>query len=518
MTRQSFLGGTLILLFASFFNHFIGFIYQIIMLRLIQPEGVGLFNMIYPIYVLVLILATAGIPVAVAKLVAEKMAKDNLREAYRVLYISLICLTFSSLFFSVLFIISVPWLQKYFLAHPKIIYSFFCFTPALLIVSLCSAFRGFFQGLQQMTPTAVTQVVEQMVRVTSGLIIAYFMLPYGVEYAVMGLVIGIVSGEFMGFLLMLYIYVRQRPRFKKTIPILPEKLLSVLTQIFQIAIPVAFIRFISTISSAIEALLIPGRLQTAGLTHSQATAAFGQLTGIAESLLYIPSIVTASLATTLIPAVSEAAAQNDHYLIRTRIEESLRVTMLTGLPAVAVFYLLSDELCALFYGYKAAGAILSLLALGGPFLYLQQTFTGILQGLGYAARPLKNLVIASAFKITGIYYLTVLPQLGIKGTVLAMLISYFILAGLNYYDLKTLIRLPLDFNYCVAKPLLASTGMALVIWQSKLWLPVFFGSANFKTINLLLIGVLSYSIFLYLAGGIYSYDLNRLRSFIKLKL
>ncbi|HAG08149.1 MAG TPA: stage V sporulation protein B [Desulfotomaculum sp.] len=488
------------------------------MIRLIQPEGVGLFNMIYPIYVLVLILATAGIPVAVAKIVAEKMATGNLREAYRVLYISLVCLVFSSLFFTVLFIISIPWLQKNYLAHSKVIYSLFCFTPALLIVSLCSAFRGFFQGLQQMTPTAVTQVAEQIVRVTSGLIIAYFMLPYGVEYAVMGLAIGIVCGEFMGFLLMLYIYVRQRPRFKKTTPFLPEKLLTVLTQIFQMAIPVTFIRFISTVSSAIEALLIPGRLQTTGLTYSQATAAFGQLTGIAESLLYIPSIVTASLATTLIPAVSEAAAQNDHYLIRTRIEESIRVTMLTGLPAAAVFYLLPGELCALFYGYGATGIILGLLALGAPFLYLQQTFTGILQGLGYAARPLKNLLIASAFKITGIYYLTTVPQLGIKGTVLAMLISYFILAGLNYHDLKTLIRLPLDFNYCAVKPLLASTGMGLVIWQTKLWLPAFFGSANFKTINLLLIGALSYPVFLYLAGGIYSYDLNRLRSFIKLKL
>ncbi|GAB6273166.1 MAG: stage V sporulation protein B [Peptococcaceae bacterium] len=518
MARQSFLGGTLILLLASFFNHFIGFIYQIIMIRLIQPEGVGLFNMIYPIYVLVLILATAGIPVAVAKIVAEKMATGNLREAYRVLYISLVCLVFSSLFFTVLFIISIPWLQKNYLAHSKVIYSLYCFAPALLIVSLCSAFRGFFQGLQQMTPTAVTQVAEQIVRVTSGLIIAYFMLPYGVEYAVMGLAIGIVCGELMGFLLMLYIYVRQRPRLKKTIPFLPEKLLTVLTQIFQLAIPVTFIRFISTVSSAIEALLIPGRLQTTGLTYSQATAAFGQLTGIAESLLYIPSIVTASLATTLIPAVSEAAAQNDHYLIRTRIEESIRVTMLTGLPAVAVFYLLPGELCALFYGYGAAGVILGLLALGAPFLYLQQTFTGILQGLGYATRPLKNLLIASVFKITGIYYLTTVPQLGIKGTVLAMLISYFILAGLNYHDLKTLIRLPLDFNYCSVKPLLASIGMGLVIWQTKLWLPAFFGSANFKTINLLLIGALSYPIFLYLAGGVYSYDLNRLRSFIKLKL
>lgn len=517
MTRQSFLSGTLVLFSASFFNRFIGFFYQIIMIRLIQPEGVGLFNTVYPIYVLVLVLATAGIPVAIAKLVAEKVAQNNLREAYRIFYISLICLVISSLVFTILLIISVPWLQKYFFPHPKIVYSLLCFAPALLIVSLCSAFRGFFQGLQQMTPTAVTQIAEQIIRITSGLIIAYFMLPYGVEYAVMGLSLGIVIGEFTGFLLMLYIYIRKRPHFKRSTPFLPEKLFSVLTQIFQLAIPITFIRFISTASLTIDALLIPKRLQVAGLTHSEAMTAFGQLTGIAESLLYIPNVVTVSLVTALIPAISEASAQHNQFLIRTRTEESLRITMLTGLPAAAIFFLLSHELCDLFYGYRAAGSILCLLALGGPFLYAQQTITGILQGLGYAAHPLKNLVIASIFKATCIYYLTALPQLEIKGTVLAILTSYFILAILNFSDLKKLTHLRLDFIYCVGKPFLATIGMALIIWQMNFFLPTFFNSPNFKTINLLLIGTISYFVFLYLAGGIYSYDLNRLRSFIKLK-
>lgn len=159
-------------------------------------------------------------------------------------------------------------------------------------------------------------------------------------------------------------------------------------------------------------MLIPRRLQVAGMTLNEATGVYGQFVGIAESLLFTPSIVTISLATALVPAISDALAQNDLSLVRGRTEEALRLTMLAGLPATAVFFLLPKELCQAIFGYADAGVALGTLALGGPFLYLQQTTTGILQGLGRAERPLRNLIIAAAFKVAGIYYLTAVPALG----------------------------------------------------------------------------------------------------------
>ncbi|MDQ0287651.1 stage V sporulation protein B [Desulfofundulus luciae] len=514
MSRQSFVYGAFILLLASLCNRLIGFAYQILMIRLIRPEGVGLFNMVYPIYVLVLVLATAGIPVAISKLMAEEVAQGNLGGAYRVFSVAFWCIVASSLFFTLVLILGAPLLQKYVFPNPKVYYCFLSLVPGIIVVSLCSAFRGFFQGLQQMTPTAVTQVVEQLVRVIAGLGIAWFMLPRGIEYAAMGISLGVVLGEFVGFLFMLAIYLKKRPFLSPFAVYCPEPVLKVTGRIFDLAVPVTLTRFVSTAFLSVDAMLIPRRLQAAGMTINEATGVYGQFVGIAESLLFTPSIVTISLATALVPAISDALAQNDLSLVRGRTEEALRLTMLAGLPATAVFFLLPGELCHAIFGYADAGVALGTLALGGPFLYLQQTTTGILQGLGRAERPLRNLIIAAAFKVAGIYYLTAIPALGIRGTALSLCTAYIIMSLLNYRDLRKIIALRVDFGYCLGKPLVATAGMAVVMWYARNFM---LGSDDLSRIGLLIVlflGGATYLLLLFLSGGVHSHDLRRLASFL----
>ncbi|OAT81354.1 stage V sporulation protein B [Desulfotomaculum copahuensis] len=515
MTRQSFVYGAFILLVASLFNRVIGFIYQIAMIRIIRPEGVGLFNMVYPIYVLVLVLAGAGIPVAIAKLVAEEVARKNLYGAYRIFTIAFWCITGSSVFLTGLLLFALPWIKQLAFPHPKVYYSLLALIPAIIIVSLCSAFRGFFQGLQQMTPTATTQVVEQIIRVTAGLVIAYLLLPRGVEYAAMGISLGVVCGELAGFLLMLFIYVQKRPPLTGLRLNLPAPLYVDARRIFQLAVPVTLTRFVSTALLSVDAILIPRRLQAAGLGLLETTATYGQLVGIAETLLFTPGIVTISLATALVPAISDALAQNDLALVRGRTEEALRLTMLAGLPTAAVFWFMPRELCAVLFGYGEAGQALAILALGGPFLYLQQTVTGVLQGLGLADRPLKNLLVASLFKIIGIYYLTAVPSLTVRGTAAAISLGYMIMALLNYLDLRRSIRLRVDPGYCLGKPLAATAGMLAVmqLWREYMFKP----DSIFHIGFFLLLGGFTYLFILLLLGGVHRYDLSRLHSFLRLR-
>jgi len=515
MTRQSFVYGAFILLVAGLFNRIIGFFYQIMMIRIIRPEGVGLFNMVYPIYVLVLVLAGAGIPVAIAKLVAEEVARNNLRGAYRIFTIAFWCIIMTSLFFTGLLIFALPWLKQHVFPHPGVFNCFLSLVPAVLIVSLCSAFRGFFQGLQQMTPTAVTQVAEQIIRVVAGLLIAVTLLPRGVEYAAMGISLGVVCGELIGFVLMLLIYVQKKPSPAGTGLFFPEPMAVTVGRIFQLAVPITLTRFVSTALLSVDAVLIPRRLQAAGLGLLEATATYGQLVGIAETLLFTPGIVTISLATALVPAISDALAQNDLALVRGRTEEAFRLTMLAGLPVAAVFWFMPRELCALIFGYGEAGVALSILALGGPFLYLQQTATGILQGLGRADRPLRNLVIASVFKVIGIYYLTVIPTLSIRGTSAAIALGYLLMAVLNYLDLKKIIQLKPDWNYCLGKPLLATAAMLAVMWLTREYMFKFDSLLNLGAA--LIMGGTTYLCVLLVIGGIHSYDLSRLRSFFRLR-
>lgn len=507
MSRQSFVYGALILLAASFINRFIGFVYQILIIRLIKPEGIGLFNMVFPIYILVVVLATMGIPVAIAKLVAEEMAKNNIMGAQRIFKISLAYIIAFSTFFTILLVAGAPLLLEYVFPNPKVYYIFLCLIPGVIVVSICSAFRGYFQGLQQMTPTAVTQTLEQLVRVVTGLLIAYTLLPRGVEYAAIGVSLGVVIGEIAGCIAMVFLYLSRRDK-SPTITSHYEPFSRTSVRIFGLGIPITLTRFISTLLMSVDAILIPQRLQAAGMSISEATSTYGQLIGIADTLFFTPTMITIALATALIPAISDALSLNNHRLVLSRTSEALRITTVIGLPCSASFFLLPKEMCGVLFGYPDAGIILSALAFSGPFLYFQQTTTGILQGLGKAIKPFKNLVIASVFKILGLYYLTGIPSFGILGSAFALGFSYIIMAVLNYLDLKKLIGYQINWSHDVIKPLLASIGMGAIIWQIKLIILPY--SALLTLIVSIPVGFVAYLAILLALGGLHRKDMHRI--------
>lgn len=512
MSRQSFVTGALILLAASFINRIIGFVYQIVIIRLIKPEGIGLFNMVFPIYVLVLVVATMGIPVAIAKLVAEEMAKNNIRGANRIFKICLSFLIISSIFFTVLMVVTSPLLLKYVFPNPKVYYIFLCLIPGVIVVSICSAFRGYFQGLQQMAPTAITQTIEQSVRVIAGLSIAYVFLPRGVEYAAIGVSLGVVIGELVGCFTMLYLYFTRKQQLPAGAWSSNESFAQTTSRIFSLGIPITLTRFISTLLMSVDAVLIPQRLQMAGLTVTEATSVYGLLVGVAQTLLFTPTMITIALATALIPAISDAIALHNYSLVQSRTSKALRITIGTGLPCAIAFLLLSKEMCGVLFGYADAGIILAVMAIGGPFLYFQQTTTGILQGMGEAVIPFKNLVIASILKILGLYYLTAIPSLGILGSAISLNVCYIIMAVLNYFDLKKLIGYQIHWSHDIIKPSLAALGMGIIIWQIKLALLAY--SALLTLFLSLTVGCIAYIILLFLLGGIHRKDFRHFRSLI----
>lgn len=504
MAAPSLAYGTFVLSLASLYNRILGFAYQIFLVRLIHAEGIGLYNMVYPIYVMILVLASAGIPVAIAKLVAEELAQHNPAAAYRLFRRSCGYILFFSVLCTLGLLAATPWILHYVFVNPDVQPAFTALIPGILIVSLCSAFRGFFQGLQQMWPTALTQAIEQTVRVAVGLGLAWFLLPRGVAWATAGVSAGVVVGELMGFICMLGIYRRRRPRF---VPAMRAGggLLADTRRIFHLAVPVTLARFTSTALMSVDTVLIPQRLAAAGLTLGQATATYGKLVGMAETLLYTPGILTVSLATVLVPAVADAAAQGNAYLLAKRIGAALRVAILIGLPAGVIFLLLPSQLCALLFGYPDAGSILAVLAVGGPFLYLVQTTTGILQGLGKAMEPLKNMLWASVFKVAGIYYAT--GVWGIHGTGLVLTGYLIVMAVLNLHDVIRLTGCRLDWSRLLLKPLAASVAMAFVVSG----LAGLGGAGAAGTLAALAAGLAAYLGALILAGGLAPGELDRFR-------
>jgi len=456
--------GAAILMLASLFNRFLSFIYRMLVVRLIGPEGMGLYEMVFPFYSLVLMIATAGVPVALAKLTAEKIALQAWGKVRSIFRISLVFLSGSGLIAALVLWWLAPYLTGKVFADSRVYHTFVVMLLALPVVSICSGFRGYFQGLQLMRPVALAQVSEQVTRVGSGLFFGLHFLPYGVAMAAAGLAIGMVLGEVVGLGISVFIFWLSRSYYD----VASDQKSSYKTEIrplVKLSLPVMLARVATGALITLEALIIPRQLQAWGATVGEATTIYGQLAGIAFTLIYLPMVITVALAIAMVPAIAEAQVMKDYYLLNKRCRQAIKVTILSGLPFAVVFYLLATPLCSVVFATPAAGAALKMLALGSIFIYLEQTLVGILNGLGAVQAVLLTTIAGGVVDLLGIYFLT--PLLGITGATLAVNVGCATTAVLDLFVLIRCTRLRLDIRTFVCLPAVAVGGMALGV--SLLW-------------------------------------------------
>jgi len=191
------------------------------------------------------------------------------------------------------------------------------------------------------------------------------------------------------------------------------------------------------------------------------------------------------------------------------INNALRLTALVGIPSALVLYLLGEELCRVIFGYPEAGIALRLLAVGAPFLYLQQTTTGILQGLGKPLLPFRNLVVASVFKTTGIFLLTANPDFGIRGAALALVCGFAIMSLLNLLDLRQLTGCAIRGGDILGRPLIAALGAAGLLHLFWHHLANRMGSSIWGLLSGLLVAGIGYLVALIGTGGLHKRDYAR---------
>lgn len=511
MSGEQFLKGAAVLSIAGLISKVLGAVYRIPLARLIGGEGVGLYQMAYPIYTMMLAVSTAGIPVAISILVAERKARGDEVGARRVFRVSLLLLTFTGALFSLIIFQGAYYLAVKVLYDERAFYAVVTVSPAIFFTALASAFRGYFQGHQSMTPTAVSQVVEQMVRVSTVLVAAYLLLPYGVEFAAAGATFGAVTGSAAALSVLLLIYAsyryRHRGRKKPNRFIAQEPVMRLVLRIAAIALPLSFSGLVMPVIQVIDATIVPLRLQAAGFSMARATELFGQFSGMATTLINLPTIVTVSLAMSLVPAISEAAARRQRGLIGSRIAQALRITMLLVLPAACGLWVLATPIATLLYGIPEVGISLEVLAPAAVLLGLYQTTSGALQGLGQTYIPVRNLIIGASVKVLGNYYLTAMPQLEIRGAGIATLAGFFVALLLNFITLKRATGFPVRVVESLLKPVFAVTIMTAVVKKVHHVLTVALGSQP-ATVIAVAVGAFVYLTALLLLGSIREKDLK----------
>ncbi|HET7616583.1 MAG TPA: stage V sporulation protein B, partial [Bacillales bacterium] len=351
MAKQSFLKGTMILIFAGVIVKILGFINKIVVVRTIGEEGYGLFMMAFPTLLLTVTLTQLGLPVAISKMVSEAEALNDRDKIKRILVISLTTTGALSLIFTIAMVSFVPLLAQTVFTDERVMIPLLAISPIVPIVALSSVLRGYFQGRQNMSPIGISQIVEQVLRICFSALLATALMPYGIAYAAAGAVIANVLGE-LGSLFYMFTTFKshKKIRIRKGFWHYVKGGRPVFNDLMQVALPATGSRLIGSISYFFEPIIIARSLAIAGISTAMATKLYGELAGLAIAFLTLPSFITFSLSVSLVPTISEAAAQNRFDKIQYRLHQALKISMITGGLAVVVTYEFAEPLMRLMYG------------------------------------------------------------------------------------------------------------------------------------------------------------------------
>ena len=519
-TKETFLQGAFLLAAAALVSRLLGALYRIPLYPILRKEGMGLFQMAYPIYSLLLTLSTVGVNIAISKLVAEHEAQGDHAGTQRVFSTSLWLLGISGFILSVSLFAASHVVAERVAKDPRSFLSIAAISPAIFFVSLMSAYRGYFQGHQHMAPTALSQIIEQFVRVATMFLLALGLLGRGIEYAAAGATFGAVTGSIAGLCYLLWVFSRQdRERAgvaaaTASAPAPPAgehgavSTWSVIRRIIAIAIPISLTTGILGLIQMVDLVLVPTRLQAMGVGYEEATALYGQLSGGAVPLMNMPTVVTAALQVSLVPAITQALAMHDLARARSRTATALRLSFVLMVPAAVGLYVLNREIPAFLFSDPGVAGPLAALSSAVLFLSLQQTTSGALQGMGHLGVPVRNLLLGAIAKVVVTYVLTAMPQFGINGAAYGTVAAFLIAAALNLTELQSRLGDVFHFADMVLKPGLAVTVMGLAVRYFFNRLHVLVPSLGIPTLAAITLGAAVYGIMLLLLGGIRTSDVS----------
>ncbi len=509
-TKKTFLKGAVIMGLAGVLIKFLGAIFRIPLGNIIGAQGLAYYQGAYPIYVFLLTLSTAGIPTAISKMISEKRAEDQYGEAHRIfkasfkLMLGIGIVTAAILFFGAEYICEL-------MKNPGAFYSMRAIAPALIFVPMMSAYRGYFQGMQDMAPTATSQVIEQFFRVGFGLALAIAFLSQGLEFAAAGASSGAAFGGLFGTIGILIIYLRRKNHIMEEIKEGKEgenaPIGKIMKRILAIAIPVTIGASIMSIMNLIDSALVMRRLQLgAGFSPAVAEDLYGQLSGMVASIINFPQVISMGIAVSLVPVISASFKKKDMDFVHKNVELGLRTAVLIGLPCSLGLIVLAKPIMLLLYPMQpesaasSAGCLL-IMGVGVIFLSTVQTLTGMLQGIGKVSIPVINLAIGAVVKIACTLLLVGIPSINVKGAAFGTVCAYAIAAILDFIAVKKYTGTKFNAGLTFVKPAIASIMMTVAVIIAYKGCSIVFGNA-ISALAGVAVGVIVYGIVIVSIKGI----------------
>lgn len=431
--KRAFLTGTLLLTGTGFACRVLGFFYRIFLSRTIGAEGLGLYNMVHPVFGICFAVCAGSIQTALSQYIASHTGQQK-----RVFAAGMTVSLFLATALALLITRFSEFIATYILLEPA------C-APLLPLIALSVPFaafhaciNGYYYGMQKSRVPAFSQVAEQVIRMGLVFLIADIWTEQGREITVTLAVLGHLIGEAASAAFTLFALCLFPPQAKKPARRLAESpapsVISAAVPLMVLAAPLMGNRLVLNLLGSAEAIWIPNQLQAFGLSSEEAFSVYGILTGMAMPFIFFPSAITNSMAVLLLPTVAQARSAGNESRISNTISMAMRYSLYMGILCIGVFCIYGDALGTGVFHDPNAGAYISTLAWLCPFMYLATTMGSILNGMGHTSttfiQNIVSMILRLAFILFGI------PRFGIRAYLWGILASEILLASMNLYSLS----------------------------------------------------------------------------------
>ncbi len=509
--------GATILVAANFIVKIIGVIYKIPLANILDEKGNAYLGSAYEIYQLMLSIFASGGALAVSKMVSESMARQRYSEVRKFIRLMMIMfIVMGTLGTMIMFLGSGVFSQ--YVSDPDSRYCMMVLSPALLFLSISCVFRGYFQGLQNMKPTAISQVVEATFKLAIGIGLGAFLVRAGVDAkfvaagAISGTSISTVIGASLLAILYFLPFNRQQLRSLKERGGEERSTGKLLRTFWRIAIPLAASALVVNLTGTLDLFLIYDRLQASGLDTEAATIAYGGYKGYAQTLFNLPPSIISSLNISILPALSAALVRKDRARVQSVASRALKLVIVLALPCAVGLSVLAGPIQRMLFpnqldGIPAVTPLLRLLGIASFWACLSTVTTVLLQSAGKMRIPVYSLIVGGVIKLTTNYFL--IPVIGMAGAPIGTILCYLVIFFINIYSFRRTVPIRLHIVKMSVRPAISCLVMALAGLASQTALTSVLGD-RLATLVAILVSALVYGLLMLLMGGINADDVHHL--------
>ena len=472
--KQNFLQGTALLAMATAIVKVIGALYKIPLNAIIGEQGFGYFNTAYEIYNVLLMISTAGLPVAMSRMISQASSLKHYNQVRRIYNTArgiFLGLGITGTLLMTLFCRQLAVFQN----QPDAWAAIGCLGPCVLLICIMSTYRGFFQGQSNMLPTSISQVLEAVVKLIVGMVAALVLLKAtgSVPLAAGGAILGVTASCLVSSI---YLF----GCFRKSYGLLPEtaeephSYADTAKGLMIIAIPITLGSAGLQLLTMLETKIYMGRLLALGYSQAAADTMRG-IYGMTQTIFNMPCAFITPITISIIPAITAQLTLCNDAEAKETEESAIRITGLISMPCAFGLGLLAEPVTALLGGYTGdnlvlATRLMTILGFSIMFNALVLVTNALMQAHGHAGRPVINMLIGGLLKLAAVFVLTGNPNIGIVGTPIGTLLCYLAISALNIFSIRSLLENPPAIVKNLLRPFLAACIMGVFVMGAFLGL------------------------------------------------